>query len=180
MKMVPIHPSFLDYLFFLTFLFFVAIILMNLLVGLAVNDVTEIKEKAEIITYKSQLDLICTTEAILLDDPYNFLSQGTKCEWINKIPTLECFASIRSCWNKVRSCMHKLILPFITCSFTPRDAARRILIFNQENDGHMNESFTIKPNERVCLGYLTVSDISRNFQMFLRKIKISKTIRFSY
>ena len=156
MKMVPVHPSFLDYLFFLTFLFFVAIILMNLLVGLAVNDVTEIKEKAEIITYKSQVDLICTTEAILLDDPYNFLSQGTKCEWINKIPTYECFTSIRSCWNKVRSCMHRIILPFITCSFTPKDAARRILIFNQNDAIQMNESFTIKPNERVCLGYLTV------------------------
>ena len=158
MKMVPVHPSFLDYLFFLTFLFFVAIILMNLLVGLAVSDVTEIKEKAEIITYKSQVDLICTTEAILLDDPFNFLSQGTKCEWINKIPTYECFTSIRSCWNKVRSCMHRIILPFITCSFSPKDAARRILIFNQNNDAQMNESFTIKPNERVCLEYLAVSN----------------------
>ena len=92
MKMVPVHPSFLDYLFFLTFLFFVAIILMNLLVGLAFSDVTEI------------------------------------------------------------------ILPFITCSFSPKDAARRILIFNQNNDAQMNESFTIKPNERVCLGYLAVSN----------------------
>jgi len=97
MKMVPIHPSFLDYLFFLSFLFFVAIILMNLLIGLAVNDVALIKEKAEIIAYKSQVDLICTTEAILLDDPYNFLSQGTKCEWINKIPTNECWETVRSC-----------------------------------------------------------------------------------
>ena len=155
--MVPVHPSFLDYLFFLSFLFFVAIILMNLLVGLAVNDVAEIKEKAEIIAYKSQVDLICTTEAILLDDPFNFLSQGTKCEWINKIPTIECFTSIRSCWNKVRSCLHRIMLPFITCSLTAKDTALGILIFNQNNDGSIQDSFTIKPNERVCLGYLTVS-----------------------
>ena len=158
MKMVPIHPSFLDYLFFLSFLFFVAIILMNLLIGLAVNDVALIKEKAEIIAYKSQVDLICTTEAILLDDPYNFLSQGTKCEWINKIPTNECWETVRSCWGKIRSCLHQIMLPFITFSLTPKDAARRILLFNVENNGIVNDSFTIKPNERVCLGYLTVSN----------------------
>ena len=99
MKMVPSHPSFMDYLFFLSFLFFVVIILMNLLTGLAVNDVAVIKEQAEIISYKSQIDLICAAEAILLDDPYNFLSNGTKCEWINKIPTTECCEKIRALWG---------------------------------------------------------------------------------
>ena len=132
---------------------------MNLLTGLAVNDVAIIKEKAEIIAYKSQVDLICTAEAILLDDPYNFLSHGTKCEWINKIPTTECWRKIREIWRKVRSCMYQLMLPFITCSLTPKDAAKRILLFNQKRNADENHSFTIKPNERVCLGYLTVSEI---------------------
>jgi len=47
------------------------------------------------------------------------------------------------------------MLPFITFSLTPKDAARRILLFNVENNGFVNDSFTIKPNEHVCLGYLT-------------------------
>ena len=152
MKKIPNHPSFFDYLFFLAFLFFVVIILMNLLTGLAVSDVTIVKEQAEIIAYKSQVDLICTAEAILLDDPYNFLSNGTKCEWINKMPTNDCWKAVRAHWDKIRSCIHRTMLPLITCSLTPNDAAKSILLFNKSNQ----ESFKIKPNERVCLGYLTV------------------------
>ena len=129
---------------------------MNLLTGLAVNDVAIIKEKAEIIAYRSQVDLICTAEAILLDDPYNFLSYGTKCEWINKIPTSDCWKKIRSCWRKIRSCIYHLMLPFITCSLSPKAAAKRILLFNQKRDKDKKDIFTIKPNERICLGHLTV------------------------
>ena len=159
MKMIKTHPSFMDYLFFLTFLFFVVIILMNLLTGLAVSDVTIIKEQAEIIAYKSQVDLICTAEAILLDDPFNFLSNNTKCEWINRFPTPYCWRRVRACWSNIRSCIYKGILPIITCSFTPRKAAERILLLNQKDNGKNEDTFTIKPNERVCLGYLTVSTI---------------------
>ena len=159
MKMIKTHPSFMDYLFFLTFLFFVVIILMNLLTGLAVSDVTIIKEQAEIIAYKSQVDLICTAEAILLDDPFNFLSNNTKCEWINRFPTPNCWRRVRAGWSRIRSCIYKAILPIITCSFTPRKAAERILLLNQKDNGKNEDTFTIKPNERVCLGYLTVSTI---------------------
>ena len=102
MGKIPNHPSFFDYLFFLAFLFFVVIVLMNLLTGLAVSDVALIKNQAEVISYKSQVNLICTAEAILLDDPYNFLSNGTTCEWINKIPTNECWEKMRGCGGVAR------------------------------------------------------------------------------
>jgi hypothetical protein len=157
MGKIPNHPSFFDYLFFLAFLFFVVIVLMNLLTGLAVSDVALIKNQAEVISYKSQVNLICTAEAILLDDPYNFLSNGTKCEWINKIPTTECWEKMRGCWKKIRSLIHAIMLPVITCSFTPHDAAKKILLFNKNAKEGNQGSFTIKPNERVCLGYLTVN-----------------------
>ena len=140
---------------------------MNLLTGLAVNDVSVIKEQAEIIAYKSQVDLICITEAILLDDPYNFLSNGTKCEWINKIPTTICWDKIRKCWGKIRTCMYKMMLPIITCSFAPNVAAKRILLVNRNGNQVNGESFTIKPNERVCLGYLTVSKPSNSRSNFI-------------
>ena len=73
MRMIKTHPPFIDYLFFLAFLLFVVIILLTLLTGLAVSDVTITQEQAGIIAYKSQVDWICTAEAILLDDTFNFL-----------------------------------------------------------------------------------------------------------
>ena len=107
MRMIKTHPSFIDYLFFLAFLFFVVIILLNLLTGLAVSDVTIIKEQAETIAYKSQVDFICTAEDILLDDTFNFPSNNTKCEWINRLPTPDCWRTVRACWSRIRSCFYK-------------------------------------------------------------------------
>ena len=117
------------------------------------------KEQAEIIAYKSQVDFICTAEDILLDDTFNFPSNNTKCEWINRFPTPNCWKRVRACWSRIRSCIYKGILPIITCSFTQRKAAERILLLNQKENGKNEDTFTIKPNERVCLGYLTVSTI---------------------
>ena len=62
------------YIFFLTFVFLIVIVLFNLLNGLAVSDTGIIRDKAEIYSYKSQVETISTLESMLLGDPFDFLS----------------------------------------------------------------------------------------------------------
>merc|ERR1719481_2488301 len=62
------------YIFFLSFVFLIVVVLMNLLNGLAVSDTGLIREKAEIFSYRSQVETISTFESMLLGDPFDFLS----------------------------------------------------------------------------------------------------------
>merc|ERR1719410_987248 len=64
----------LAYAFFLTFVFLIVVVLMNLLNGLAVNDTSDIKQKAEIYSYISRVETISYMESVLLGDPFNFLT----------------------------------------------------------------------------------------------------------
>ena len=68
------HLAPLAYCFFLTFVFLIVIVLFNLLNGLAVSDTGIIRDKAEIYSYKSQVETISTFESMLLGDPFDFLS----------------------------------------------------------------------------------------------------------
>lgn len=64
----------LAYIFFLSFVFLIVVVLMNLLNGLAVSDTGKIRDKAEIFSYRSQVETISTFESMLLGDPFDFLS----------------------------------------------------------------------------------------------------------
>merc|ERR1711915_154682 len=64
----------LAYVFFLSFVFLIVVVLMNLLNGLAVSDTGIIRDKAEIFSYKTQVETISTFESMLLGDPFDFLS----------------------------------------------------------------------------------------------------------
>ena len=64
----------LAYVFFLTFVFLIVVVLFNLLNGLAVSDTGIIRDKAEIFSYKTQVETISTFESMLLGDPFDFLS----------------------------------------------------------------------------------------------------------
>merc|ERR1712156_805599 len=61
------------YVYFLS-LFLIVVVLMNLLNGLAVSDTGIIRDKAEIFSYRSQVETISTFESMLLGDPFDFLS----------------------------------------------------------------------------------------------------------
>ena len=52
------------YLFFLSFVFCIAIVMMNLLTGLAVSDIGEIQKQAEIVGYKSKIEIIWKSEKL--------------------------------------------------------------------------------------------------------------------
>merc|ERR1711971_1424760 len=74
----------LSYVFFLLFVLLVVVILMNLLTGLAVGDIGEIRQKAEIYAYMSQVETISYTESMMLGDPFDFLKNvPTVLSWID-------------------------------------------------------------------------------------------------
>ena len=69
--------SVLGNLFFLSFIV-ISIVLMNLVIGLAISDIIAIRNEAEIVSYKSRVAIISYVEAVLLGDPYDFLSLWPK------------------------------------------------------------------------------------------------------
>ena len=75
----------LAYIFFLTFIFLIVVVLMNLLNGLAVNDTSDIKQKAEIYSYISRVETISYLESVLLGDPFNFLSNVP--DYLSSLPS---------------------------------------------------------------------------------------------
>eukprot|EP00090_Calanus_glacialis_P022890 TRINITY_DN35239_c0_g1_i2.p1 TRINITY_DN35239_c0_g1~~TRINITY_DN35239_c0_g1_i2.p1 ORF type:complete len:1056 (-),score=229.38 TRINITY_DN35239_c0_g1_i2:74-3241(-) len=75
----------LGYAFFLSFVFLIVVILMNLLNGLAVNDTSDIKQKAEIYSYISRVETISYMESVLLGDPFDFLSNVPK--YLSNLPS---------------------------------------------------------------------------------------------
>ena len=77
----------LGYAFFLSFVFLIVVVLMNLLNGLAVSDTGIIQEQAEIVSYISRVETISYTEAVLLGDPFNFLSNWPALKWLLKLPS---------------------------------------------------------------------------------------------
>ena len=124
---IPFTSNVLSYLIFILFIFFIVVVLMNLLNGLAVSDIAIIKEEAEVLSLKSQVDLISYWESILLNDPYNFLTSWPKmmaslpslscCFWIKKLP------GCATLWSKVSGGTKILLfyqcLPHKTATFYP-------------------------------------------------------------
>lgn len=97
----------LAYLFLLSFIFLIVVVLMNLLNGLAVSDTGLIREEAEIVTYISRVETISCTEAVLLGDPFNFLSNWPAIKALRSLPSL---AFCRSLYRNdlVRDISHKI------------------------------------------------------------------------
>ncbi len=75
------------YIFFLSFVFLIVVVLMNLLNGLAVSDIGVIWEQAETVSYISRVDTISYTEAFLLGDPLDFLSNWPALRWLRSLPS---------------------------------------------------------------------------------------------
>ena len=78
----------LGYLFLLTFIFLIVVVLMNLLNGLTVSDMAVIRGKAEIVTYIIRVETISCFEAVLLGDPFNFLSSWPAIKILKDVPSL--------------------------------------------------------------------------------------------
>eukprot|EP00092_Neocalanus_flemingeri_P024278 GFUD01026328.1.p1 GENE.GFUD01026328.1~~GFUD01026328.1.p1 ORF type:complete len:1070 (+),score=218.12 GFUD01026328.1:113-3322(+) len=97
----------LGYMYLLTFIFLIVVVLMNLLNGLAVSDTAVIREKAEIVTYIIRVETISCFEAVLLGDPFNFLSNWPAIKILKDVPS---FAFCKTLYRNalIRDISHKI------------------------------------------------------------------------
>ena len=72
--------SYFPYTFLLVFVFLIVVVLMNLLNGLAVSDVGEIKEQAEIITHTGLVETVCAADSYykFFLDPKDFVEDNRR------------------------------------------------------------------------------------------------------
>lgn len=59
-----------SHLLFVIFVFIIVLVLMNLLNGLAVSDIQQIQQEAEILSYRSRIELIAYIESVFLPNSY--------------------------------------------------------------------------------------------------------------
>ena len=159
---LPINPATYDgmlaYVFFLAFIFLVTVVLMNLLNGLAVNDTSDIKQKAEIYSYISRVETISYMESVLLGDPFNFLSNVP--DYLSNIP---------SC-SILRQFYRSEILTKI---FSKLGASRFLLFYTFLPE----KRITVKPNQpgQCCL--LTGDEMGREIVLAAKLILSQQTRR---
>lgn len=63
-------------LLFAVFVFLIVLVLMNLLNGLAVSDIQQIQQEAEIVSYSSRVELISYIESVFLASPFQRILPG--------------------------------------------------------------------------------------------------------
>ncbi|CAB4054829.1 unnamed protein product [Lepeophtheirus salmonis] len=69
-------------------------ILVNLLNGLAVSDISSIQKEAEIVNHVSRIELISYFESMLLGDPFHFFSNWPPFSWGRKVPDCSCLRGV--------------------------------------------------------------------------------------
>ena len=69
-----------SHLLFVLFVFLIVLVLMNLLNGLAVSDIQVIQQEAEIVSYRSRVELIAYIESVFLSNPFQQFTCGKLCE----------------------------------------------------------------------------------------------------
>ena len=148
----------LAYAFFLSFVFLIVVVLMNLLNGLAVSDTGIIREKAEIFSYRSQVETISTFESMLLGDPFDFLSN---------VPAI--LSNLPSCSLLQQLYRSKTLKRFFTTF-----GASEILLFYRFIPG---KSVTIWPNRRSDrFGCLTVDDVGKSIVIAAKEIVVQRQV----
>ena len=121
------------YLFLLSFVFLIVVVMMNLLNGLAVSDTGVIRHEAEIYAYKCQVEIISYLEAMMLGDPFNFLSNWPSYVWLRHFPSCSPIGGL------YRIPSIRKLMNFLT-------NAKNILLFGDVNDMASDYSFTFYPN----------------------------------
>ena len=152
------HLAPLAYCFFLSFVFLIVVVLMNLLNGLAVSDTGTIREKAEIFSYRSQVETISTFESMLLGDPFDFLSN---------VPAL--LSHLPSC-----SLLGQLYRSNTLKRFFTAFGATEILLFYRFIP---DKSVTIWPNkdsEQFCC--LRVDEVGRSIVAAAKEIVVKQQV----
>lgn len=118
----------LTYIFFLCFVFLIVVVLMNLLNGLAVGETGDIREKAEIYSYLSQVETISYIESMMLGDPFDFLRNLPLClSWLPSFSLIRLFYRI----SAVRSIIAGVFGPDILLFHNYFSGTRKIIKPNE-------------------------------------------------
>ena len=70
------------------------LVLVNLLNGLAISDISLIQKEAEVLSYVSRVEVIVYIESMIFGDPFSFLTNWPPFSWARKLPACDCFRSI--------------------------------------------------------------------------------------
>merc|ERR1712083_660627 len=140
-----------NYAFFLSFVFLIVVVLMNLLNGLAVNDTSDIKQKAEIFSYISRVETISYMESILLGDPFDFLSNMPK--YLSTLPS--------------GSCLRQLYKNGICRRIFTKIGAKGFLLFYASLP---EKQVTLKPNVNNKCCALAADEMGRNIIVAAKEI----------
>ena len=112
-----------SHLLFVVFVFLIVLVLMNLLNGLAVSDIQQIQQEAEIVSYSSRVELVSYIESVFLASPLHQIFPGSLrcCEGEEKD---DCYlATCIESHNpaiKLLNWLGRRILMFQTCLRNPR------------------------------------------------------------
>merc|ERR1719495_2345163 len=79
---------------FLLWVFFIMLVLVNLLNGLAVSDISIIQREAVIGSIVSRVSMITYIESILLGDPFSFLNNFPEAKIAQRLPSCNIFSSL--------------------------------------------------------------------------------------
>ncbi|XP_076054331.1 uncharacterized protein LOC143033015 [Oratosquilla oratoria] len=107
-----------SHLLFVLFMFLIVLVLLNLLNGLAVNDIQQIHQEAEIVSYISRVELIFYIESVFLGRPLQQIMPGpiTCCDTgSEECCTTVCLDSPSSPFTRVLHWLGKHVLMFHTC-----------------------------------------------------------------
>lgn len=143
------HPG-VSHLLFVLFVFLIAIVLFNLLNGLAVSDTQAIRADAELVGYVSQVKLVSYIETMALGDPNPFR------DLFAKLKTLCCYMPELDCCSTQFGCLKMFSKRINLFSDLAPDYEVRVLP-NQENrveefgNGHRRKRQELRDEEPTCL-----------------------------
>lgn len=119
------HPG-VSHILFVLFVFLIAIVLFNLLNGLAVSDTQAIKADAELVGYVSRVKLVSYVETMALGDPTPYRG------FIEKLRSICCCIPEIDCYSTQFKCLRMFSKKISLFTDLPTDCEIRVLP-NQEN-----------------------------------------------
>ena len=149
----PVDTPYGYLMFVATFVFVIVMVMMNLLNGLAVRDIREIKNKAKIYAYKTQVETLATYEAMLLGDPFRHLSKGRinranrllgYCLFLN---SFEWIQTINKMFHNVfGKFSQRRFAPFVRKQIQKISCTRNNLLFSYHTNYGKDYSVVLYPN----------------------------------
>ncbi|KAK4312217.1 hypothetical protein Pmani_016339 [Petrolisthes manimaculis] len=107
-----------SHLLFIMFMFSIVLVLMNLLNGLAVSDIQQLREEAKLVSYISRVELISYIESVFLGSPLEYVLPGPLkcCEGVKESDDSETTcSSSHNPFMKLLDWLGRRILMFHSC-----------------------------------------------------------------